>query len=272
MAFAANSVLCRQALGDDHIDPIGFTTVRLLSGAIILAFLMHVQANKRQRSYFRDGSWHSAAALFTYAVTFSYAYITLDAGAGALILFALVQATMIGVGLWRGDRPSAIEWAGMAIAMGGLVYLLSPGLSAPPIQGATLMAVSGIAWGIYSLLGRSETNPMAATANNFVRAAPFMVLLAIALWPSLHSDVEGILLAVASGAIASGIGYSIWYAALPGLVASTAATVQLTVPAIAAVGGVLFLGETLTIRLVMAGILILGGVAIAIQGRNRASR
>jgi drug/metabolite transporter (DMT)-like permease len=269
VAFAANSVLCRQALGSEHIDPVGFTAVRLLSGAMMLALLISLKGNGQHRQIPRNGSWRSATALFVYAITFSFAYITLDAGTGALILFAAVQATMIGVGLWRGDRPGVIEWAGMATAMGGLIYLLSPGLSAPPVFGAALMAVSGVAWGAYSLYGRGETNPTAATAGNFIRAAPFMLLIAVVLWPNLQGDTEGLLLAVASGALASGVGYAIWYAALPGLMASTAATVQLTVPAIAAVGGVLFLGETATFRLMVAGALILGGVAIAIQGRNR---
>ncbi len=268
IAFAANSVLCRQALGGEHIDPVGFTAVRLLAGAVTLVILMCLSPGQQRRSLRRNGNWRSAAALFVYAISFSFAYVTLDAGAGALILFAAVQATMIGVGLWRGERPGLIEWAGMATAMAGLAYLLSPGLSAPPAMGAALMAVSGVAWGAYSLQGRSESRPTAATAGNFVRAAPFMLLVAALLWPNLSGDMEGILLATASGALASGIGYAIWYAALPGLMASTAATVQLTVPAIAAIGGVLFLGEIATLRLLIAGGLILGGVAITIQGRN----
>lgn len=271
IAFAANSVLCRQALGGEHIDPVGFTTIRLLSGAVMLTILISFKAKPTRQSILQNGSWRSAAALLAYAITFSYAYISLDAGVGALILFAAVQATMIGVGIWRGDRPGLIEWIGMATAMGGLVYLLSPGLNAPPATGAALMAVSGVAWGLYSLYGQGERKPTAATAGNFIRAAPIILLLALALWPELDGDIDGVLLAVASGALASGIGYAIWYAALPGLAPSIAATVQLTVPAIAAVGGILFLDETATLRLLLAGALILGGVAIAIQARRRAS-
>ena len=271
IAFAANSLLCRQALGPDHIDPVAFTAVRLTSGAVILAILVAARNADGITAVLREGNWRSAAALLIYATAFSLAYITLDAGAGALILFALVQATMIGVGLWRGDRPGGVEWFGMVIAMAGLVYLLSPGLNAPPIGGAALMAVAGIAWGTYSLYGRTAGNPTAATAGNFIRAAPLMLVLAGVMWASLRGDMEGLLLAVASGALASGVGYAIWYAALPGLAPSTAATVQLTVPAIAAVGGVLFLGESATLRLVLAGALILGGVAVAIQGRKRAT-
>lgn len=271
IAFAANSVLTRQALGGAHIDPVGFTAIRLLSGAVMLTLLMSLKAKSERQPLLRHGSWHSAAALLAYAITFSFAYISLDAGVGALILFAAVQATMIGVGIWRGDRPSLIEWVGMATAAGGLIYLLSPGLDAPPAIGAALMVVSGVAWGLYSLYGQGERAPTAATAGNFIRAAPIMLLLALAFWPELDSDIDGVLLAIASGALASGIGYAIWYAALPGLAPSIAATVQLTVPAIAAVGGIVFLDETATLRILFAGALILGGVAVAIQARRRAS-
>ncbi len=275
IAFAANSVLCRQALGNDHIDPVGFTTVRLLSGAIMLSVLIALKNRAASRTMLQGGSWQSAAALLIYAITFSFAYVSLDAGIGALILFAAVQATMIGVGLWRGDRPGIVEWAGMAVAVGGLAYLLSPGLNAPPLSGAALMALSGIPWGPSSPpppppppQGPRGENPMAATAGNFRRAAPVMFILTLILFSNLRSDTEGILLAVASGALASGVGYAIWYAALPGLAASTAATVQLTVPAIAAAGGVLFLGEATSLRLVLAGTLILGGVAITIWEKS----
>lgn len=271
IAFAANSVLTRQALGGGHMDPIGFTAIRLLSGAVMLTLLISLKAKATRQPILRHGSWRSAAALLAYAIAFSFAYISLDAGVGALILFAAVQATMISVGIWRGDRPDLIEWIGMATAMGGLVYLLSPGLNAPPAIGAALMVVSGVAWGLYSLYGQGESAPTAATAGNFIRAAPVMLLLALAFWPELKGDIDGVLLAIASGALASGIGYAIWYAALPGLAPSIAATVQLTVPAIAAAGGIVFLGETATLRVLLAGALILGGVAVAIQARRRAS-
>lgn len=269
VAFAANSLFCRQALGVGHIDPVAFTAVRLTSGALILAVLVAASDVNGTRAVFRQGNWRSATALLVYAIAFSLAYVTLEAGAGALILFAFVQATMIGVGLWRGHRPGRTEWAGMLIAMAGLAYLLSPGLNAPPALGAALMALAGIAWGAYSLFGRTAQSPTAATAGNFLRAAPLMLVLAVFMWPNLYADIDGLLLAVASGALASGIGYAIWYAALPGLAASTAATVQLTVPAIAAVGGVVFLDESFTLRLVLASILILSGVALSIQGRQR---
>lgn len=269
ICFAANSVLCRLALADPVIDPASFTAVRLLSGAAVLAAIVAVR--DRSARNLGAGDWKSAFALFAYAAAFSFAYVTLDASAGALILFGVVQATMIGVGLARGERLSPMQTLGAFMAAGGLAYLLLPGLSAPPLAGAALMALAGAAWGAYSLFGRGAgADSTSVTAGNFVRAAP-MGLLLLPLAPYLELSATGVALAVASGALASGGGYAIWYAALKGLNASEAAIVQLTVPVIAALGGVIFIAETLTLRFVLAAALILGGVAIVLGMRKRSA-
>lgn len=268
IAFAANSVLCRMALDDPSIDPATFTVVRIAAGVVALVPLAWI-AGARNGGW-EHGSWGSALALFSYAIAFSYAYLSLDAGMGALILFAVVQVTMIGVGLKRGERPRPAQWLGLVVAMGGLIYLVSPGLAAPDPRGAALMAVAGVAWGIYSLRGQGGGAPLAATAGNFLRAAPLAVVVAVVFVDQAHAEPRGLLLAAASGAIASGVGYALWYAALPGLATTTAGIVQLSVPAIAALGGVALLDERLTWRLLLAGAVILGGVAVAILGRRRA--
>lgn len=267
IAFAANSVLCRLALGTESIDPASFTTVRLVSGAVALWLILALKsgaAGKRPVG----GSWISAAMLFTYAVAFSFAYSSLSTGTGALILFGMVQATMILAGLLSGERPHRIEWVGLALAMAGLVYLVFPGLSAPSPSGAALMALAGIAWGIYSLRGRGSTRPVAVSADNFARSVPMVLVVTLVMMGQRSANATGLLLAVASGALASGVGYAIWYAALPGLTATRAATVQLCVPVVAALGGIVFIGEMLTLRLVIAAVAVLGGVALAVWGHR----
>ena len=265
IAFAANSLLCRAALGPGVIDAGSFTAVRLGSGAVVLALLARPRSADRA-----GGSWASAAALFAYAIAFSFAYRLIPAGSGALILFGSVQATMIGRELGRGGRPHRREWLGLAVALAGLLALTRPGLHAPDPRGAALMAVAGVAWGAYSLRGRGATRPLAATADNFTRSVPLAILPLLLPLAPLRLSVAGVLLAVVSGAIASGLGYVAWYAALRELSASRAAIVQLAVPPLAALGGVLFLGETLEARLLLGGAAILGGIAIALTTPTRA--
>ena len=264
-AFAANSLLCRLALRDTNIDAATFTFVRIVSGALVLWLFVLL----RHRSPTRAGNWPSALALFAYAAAFSFAYLTLSAGTGALLLFGAVQATMILWGLARGERLRGRQVLGLALALGGLVLLVFPGLSAPPFFGSLLMLSAGVAWGIYSLRGKQSGAPARATAGNFMRAALFAALLMLGCIPSLRFDAAGLAYAFASGAFASGVGYVIWYMALPALKAASAATVQLSVPVLTALGGILLLGETLTLRFVVAAITILGGIALVVlEPRN----
>jgi drug/metabolite transporter (DMT)-like permease len=270
LAFAGNSILCRMALRDGAIDPASFTSIRLLSGAV--ALLLIVRLTSRDSSIRDHGGWTSAFVLFLYAICFSYAYISLSAGAGALILFGFVQGTMIAMALWAGDRPNISEWLGWALAFGGLVWLLVPGIEAPPALGTSLMALAGIAWGVYSIRGREETNALVSTCSNFVYSIAFVVILSAITYTSADMTKRGILLAVISGAITSGVGYVIWYAALNYLRAMQAALVQLSVPAIAAVGGVMLLAEPISLRLLISGVLILGGISLAlVQKFHRAA-
>ena len=266
IAFAANSLLCRLALAERAIDAASFGSVRLLAGAATLALVLKL---RRGAAPPVRADWLAAAMLFAYVALFSFAYLTLSAGTGALILFGAVQLTMFGVGLSSGERFRVGAWCGLALAVAGLVYLLSPGLAAPPLAGATMMALAGVAWGVYSLRGRGVADPVAATGANFLRAAPLALLLSLILAGRAHAGAAGIALAVASGALTSGIGYVIWYAALNGLSAMRAATVQLSVPPIAAFGGVLFLSEAISARLALASIAILGGVAIVLVSKSR---
>jgi drug/metabolite transporter (DMT)-like permease len=261
IAFAGNSLLCRAALVGTDIDAASFTGIRLASGAICLFVL----ARARRSASPEKGSWQSALALFAYAAFFSYAYLSLAAATGALLLFGAVQATMIGYGLWKGERFRPLQLFGFALAIGGLVGLLLPGLSAPPLVGAILMLAAGGAWGWYSLRGRKAVDAIGATAGNFMLSIPFAAALALVMYGGLEVDLAGVGYAVASGAIASGMGYAIWYSVLPALKSGTAATVQLSVPAIAAFGGVILLGEPLSLRLVLASIAILGGIALVIR-------
>lgn len=262
IAFAANSVLCRMALNADLIDPASFTEIRMLSGAAFLAPFFILR--RKFILPLRLSDWRPAAALFTYAVAFSFAYVSLSAATGALILFGVVQITMIGFGVVKGARPNALQWTGVALAFGGLVYLLAPGLCSPPLASAALMASAGAAWGAYSLMGKGERDPVAATARNFALAAPAAVLM-VFLPGEKSIALGGAALAVASGAIASGAGYVIWYRALKGLTAMRASVVQLAVPVIAASGGVLLLGEAVTLRLAIASLFVLGGIYLAIR-------
>lgn len=264
VAFAANSVLCRLALGANTIDAASFTTIRLLSGAALLLPI----ASRGER--IRGGSWISAIILIVYAIPFSFAYLSLSAGTGALILFGAVQTTMIGAAFVGKAKPGALELTGVIAATAGLVYLVWPGLAAPPIGAAALMAVAGVCWGLYSLQGRAAKAPLAMTAGNFARCVP-LALAASALFAGrFHVAPRGVLLAATSGAITTGLGYVAWYSALPKLRPVTAASVQLMAPVLAAIAGVAWLGETMTARLGLASVLVLGGIALAIGGRRRA--
>ena len=267
LAFAGNSVLCRLALRDGGIDAASFTTLRLVSGAVVLWLIVRLRAGARA-----GGDMVSAFALFAYAAGFSFAYVLLPTGTGALLLFGAVQATMIGRGLAIGERLAALQWCGLVLALAGLVGLLLPGVSAPPLTGALLMIVAGIAWGAYSLRGRGPGDATAKTAGNFIRAVPFALALSLFLLRDAHVDAAGIACAVASGALTSGVGYAIWYTALPHLRAASAATVQLSVPAIAAIAGIVLLGEPPTWRLALATLAILGGIALVVRARRSGSR
>src|SRR5690606_10552116 len=267
IAFAANSLLCRVALEQPRIDPASFGSIRLASGALVLAVIVRLRADRDRPA---PPDWLAAAMLFAYVALFSFAYLSLPAGTGALILFGAVQLTMLGAGLRAGERFAPAAWAGLAAAIAGLVYLVSPGVSAPAPLGATSMALAGAAWGVYSLRGRGIADPLAATASNFARAVPLALALSVLTAGAVHADGPGVVLAVASGALSSGIGYVIWYAALRGLTAMRAATVQLSVPPIAAIGGALMLAEPLTPRLMLASAAIIGGIAVVLATRARA--
>jgi len=264
IAFAANSLLCRAALKHTPIDAASFTTIRLTSGALMLWLL----ARMRGGPHTRGGNWLSALALFVYAAGFSFAYVSLPAASGALLLFGAVQATMIGHGVWSGERLLKWQLVGLALAFAGLVGLLLPGLSASPLQGSILMLGAGVGWGIYSLRGKGAGDPIQVTAGNFLRAVPIAMALNVFMLNGISPDNAGFWYAVSSGALASGIGYAIWYTALPALKATHAATVQLSVPVIAALGGIVFLGESLTLRLALASAAILGGIALVIIDRQ----
>ena len=267
IAFAANSIICRMALGNEAVDPASFTTVRLVSGAVVLWLI--VKASPGGKPGRPPGSWWSAAMLFLYAAAFSFAYVSLNAGVGALILFGSVQATMITAGLMKGERPPVLAWCGLIIALTGLVYLVFPGLAAPSFSGAALMAMAGFAWGVYSLRGLGSTDPVAVTGGNFLRSVPMTAVVSLIMLPSLNLSMEGVLLAALSGGLTSGIGYVVWYAALRNLSATRAAMLQLLVPIIAAAGGVLLLSEAVTMRLVLAGILIIGGVGLTLKAKRQ---
>jgi len=260
IAFAGNSLLCRIALKETDIDAASFTTIRLISGALMLWLIVRMSRGAQTGT----GNWLSAFALFIYAAGFSFAYVSLPAATGALLLFGAVQATMIGFGLWTGEYLHRLQVVGLVLALGGLVGLLLPGLSAPPLPSALWMLGAGFAWGIYSLRGKGTGDPTRVTAGNFLRAVPITAVLSAVMLDSSSLDPAGAWYAVSSGALASGIGYAIWYAALPALNATNAATVQLSVPVIAALGGIVFLGETITLRLVLASAAILGGIALVI--------
>jgi drug/metabolite transporter (DMT)-like permease len=260
IAFAGNSLLCRVALKDTGIDAASFTGIRLLSGALVLWLIVRLHRG----AYVGQGNWLSALALFAYAAGFSFAYVSLPAATGALLLFGAVQATMIGHGVWAGERLQKLQLVGLVLALGGVVGLMLPGLAAPPLLGAALMLGAGVAWGIYSLRGKGAGDPTRVTAGNFLRSVPVAAAMSLVTYHGVSLDSAGVGYAVASGALTSGIGYAIWYTALPALKATHAATVQLSVPVIAALGGIIFLGESLTLRLVLASVAILGGIALVI--------
>ena len=260
LAFAANSLLCRVALRDTTIDAASFTAIRLASGAAVLALIVRARHGRPMEA----GSWAAAACLFAYAAFFSFAYRHLTAATGAILLFGAVQISMLSWGFFTGERLRRLQVAGLLAAVGGLVYMLLPGLSAPPLLGAALMIAAGISWAGYSLLGRGTKDPVKATAGNFLRTVPLAALLFLTQQAGTSVDHTGALYAVVSGAITSGLGYVLWYAALPALTATSAAVIQLSVPAIAALGGVVLLAEPLSSRLVIASATIMGGIALTI--------
>jgi drug/metabolite transporter (DMT)-like permease len=266
IAFAANSLLCRLALGPDLIDPASFATVRVVSGAITLRLIVLLRGGPRSNG---GADWRSAFMLFAYMACFSFAYVSLGAGTGALILFGAVQLTMFMFALRGGERFTILSWTGLAVAMFGLIYLVFPGLSAPDPAGAALMTLAGVAWGLYSLLGKGAANPLDATRRNFLYCVPLVLGVSLLFLRDLSVSTTGLALAAASGAIASGCGYVIWYAALPHLTAARASIVQLSVPVIAAFGGVALLSEQMTLRLVLASVATLGGVATVLVQKGR---
>lgn len=266
VAFAFNSILCRLALRGEEIDAASFTAIRLLSGAVtlsVLASLFSKTWNAR-----KSGHWVSAFFLFAYAACFSFAYLGLSSGTGALILFGSVQMTMISIAIFRGERLSAIEWLGLVVAAGGLVYLLLPGLTAPPLTSSALMIVAGMVWGLYTLRGRGQGDPLADTTGNFIRSVPMVAVVTLIFLPNLNLSDRGVLLAVLSGAAASGVGYTIWYTALKHHTATRAAVLQLPVPMLTAILGIILLAETATARLWIASAVILGGLGLVIGFRS----
>ena len=264
LAFAGNSLLCRLALRETAIDAASFTSLRLASGALMLVVILRL----RGLAPTAGGSWPMAIMLSAYAGSFSFAYRDLTAATGALLLFGAVQLSMMGYGLWTGERLRGAKLAGVVIAIAGLLVLLLPGLAAPPPLAAALMLLAGVAWGIYSVLGRSAGEPIAATGGNFLRSVPFAALLALAAARNESVDYSGAFYAVLSGAVTSGLGYVLWYAALPALRATSAATIQLSVPAIAAIGGAVLLAEPITARALLASAAILGGIALTINKKD----
>ena len=265
LAFAGNSLLCRLALKYTAIDAASFTTLRLVAGALTLWVVVRLRSQQQG-----GGNWLSGLSLFVYAAGFSFAYLSLSAATGALLLFGAVQATMIGRGIWAGERLRSLQLVGVLLALAGLVGLLLPGLSAPPWQGSVLMLVAGGAWGVYSLRGKGAGDPTRVTAGNFLLACPFAVVLSLVTVNGMRLDAGGVACALASGALTSGIGYAVWYAALPHLKAMHAATVQLSVPPLAVLGGVIVLGEPLTLRLAVASAAIIGGIALVLREKATA--
>ncbi|MCB2183750.1 MAG: DMT family transporter [Desulfobulbaceae bacterium] len=266
IGFAGNSLICRMALTDTSIDACSFTTIRILSGALSLWILVRIKGTENGKK----GSWLSALTLFIYAAFFSFAYVSLSASTGALLLFGAVQVSMISRGLWSGEKLGMLQCFGLFLALAGIVGLLLPGLSAPPLRDAFLMIAAGIAWGIYSLRGRGQGNPTTITAGNFLRAVPIAVAMSIVMSRQAVWDFTGILYAFVSGAVASGLVYAIWYSVLPELKATSAGIVQLSVPVIAALGGILLLDEQLTMRFVLASLATLSGILLAIFEKHQA--
>jgi drug/metabolite transporter (DMT)-like permease len=269
LALAANPLLCRMALGAGHIDAASFTGIRVIAGAAMLKLLVSRTRRGVQR---RPVDWRMVVTLFGYMIFFSFAYLSISVGTGALILFGAVLFTMFAVAMRSGERFSRLSWAGLGIAIFGLVYLVSPGVTAPEPVGAALMAVAGVAWGLYSLLGRGAADPLGTTADNFLYAVPLAVAVSLVFWSDVHTSTYGVMLAILSGAIASGLGYALWYAMLAGMPATRAATAQLSVPVIAALGGVVLLAEPVTVRLVVSSVATLGGIALVLLQRGAVDR
>lgn len=270
-AFAANSVLCRLALGSNAIDAASFSLIRLIAGAIVLLSISVFSAAGIPSLWTRANGW-GAGLLATYMLGFSFAYVSLDAGTGALVLFGSVQLTMLLVALWQGSRPAYLEWSGWLLALAGMMWLTLPGATAPAPAGSLLMAIAGVAWGFYSLRGRRVSRPLPDTTANFVLAT-LVALLPCLFWlDSASLSWKGVLLAIASGAIASGVGYAVWYAVLPYLSILRAALLQLSVPVLAAMGGVMFIAEPLAPRLLVSGFMVLAGIAVAIAGKQKIQR
>lgn len=265
-AFASNSLLARMALTATAIDPASFTTIRLASGALMLWLIVLARAKPASGK----GNALSAFALFAYAAGFSFAYVSLPAGTGALLLFGAVQLTMIGYGIWAGERLVLLQLFGLLVAVAGLVGLMLPGVAAPSLPGSMLMVIAGAAWGVYSLRGKGAADSISVTAGNFMRTVPMAAVLSLLMGNHASIDTAGAWYAVLSGALASGLGYAIWYTVLPAMKTTHAATVQLSVPVIAAFGGIAFLGEQITMRLVLATAAILGGIALVISRKQRA--
>ena len=280
LAFAGNSLLCRLALRTTRIDAASFTTVRLASGAIMLALLVLLRERAARRrsippalnaSTGKKANWLSALALYAYAAAFSFAYTSLSTGTGALLLFGTVQAGMIGYGLSQGERFNLVQWLGLACACAGLIWLLLPGVAAPPLAGALLMIVAGLSWAVYSLRAKGAGDPTEVTAGNFIRAAVFAAAFSLANLNYVSLDGRGIGYALLSGVMASGIGYAVWYTALRSIPATVAAVVQSSVPVLAAIGGVLLLDERFSLRLALASVAILGGVTLVIMRKGPAA-
>ena len=273
IAFAANSVFNRLALGSNAIDASSYVGIRLVSGAATLWLL-----NILSKGAFNFGdkpfldnlkpSFLSAFYLFAYGIAFSFAYRSLNSGMGAFILFGTVQTTMLLMAVLKGDRPHMSEWFGLVVALGGLVYLVFPGLSAPDPLGAVLMLIAGVAWAFYTLRGRGVKDPLETTALNFICSVPMVLAVNLFMMQQIHFSTEGVVYALISGAVTSGMGYAIWYTALRGLTTTQAALLQLLVPILAALGGVIFLSENITMRLVSAGAMIIAGVLLALMGKR----
>ena len=267
IAFAGNSVLCRLALSDGAIDPAGFTVIRLLSGVVALFPLLFLTQGKR--AFNKSGSWLSGVLLFIYAVFFSFAYVSIDTATGALILFGVVQITLVIVNAIKGNRLNALELLGVVLALAGFIYLVFPELQKPSLQGFVMMSMSGVAWALYTVAGQGSSNALRDTAFNFLRTAPLFIIVFVASLNAISLTSYGVLLAIASGAITSGVGYAIWYAALPNLSTTQAGVIQLFVPIIAAFGGVLFAGELITPRLMVAAAFVLGGIMVVILAKEK---
>lgn len=264
IAFAANSVLCRVALRGNAIDPMSFTLIRLASGALMLWLILRFSAKSDKAK----GNWKGATSLFLYALAFSYAYVQLEAGTGALLLFGAVQLTMVGHGLLKGERMSASGIAGLMVALAGLIALLLPGASAPPVISSILMITSGVAWGLYSILGKGSSNPLSTTTGNFLLSLPLIVFAALPFSAAFHMKASGLIASIASGAIASGVGYAIWYAVMTQLSSFRAAAVQLSVPVLAAIAGLMFLDESLSLRLAIASLAVIGGIVLVLTSKH----